>query len=215
MDNIVTSTNDMRIVIDDLLAYARAASAPLNVEAVDLVEIAAHARESLDAALADVAATVQIGELPVVTGDPVKLLRVLQNLLSNAAKFARPATPPTIVVDAERKGDHWQIRVTDDGIGIPDAERERVFEAFERLHSREAIPGSGPRARDVPGHRRAPWRAHLDGVGPSGWQPIGVHAAHRSALRATSALRRAARGAYRSRRSTHRRTSSLLHQRGW
>ena len=58
-------------------------------------------------------------------------------------KFSRPDAAPRIVVDAVRDGDTWQIRVTDNGIGVPEEERTRIFEAFHRLHSRDSIPGSG------------------------------------------------------------------------
>jgi signal transduction histidine kinase len=68
------------------------------------------------------------GDLPTVTGDPVQLRAVLQNLVANAAKFTRRGEPPHIEVDGTRIGDMWRIEVCDRGPGIPEDQQERVFQ---------------------------------------------------------------------------------------
>jgi len=121
---------------------------------------------SLDRCLTDLPALVQqvldhyqsiIGDHTVVlnapsapvigTWDPVRLERVVVNLLSNAAKYSPPDSSITVEIDREQSPDgrSWALlRVSDQGIGIPQAELSRVFERFYRASNvQETIPGAG------------------------------------------------------------------------
>ena len=128
----------MQTLIDDLLAYARV-GAELQRVPVDLHAVLADVREDLAGPLA--AATVVVGELPTVTGDPVQLRAVLQNLVANAAKFTRPGHPAHIEVDGTLVGTSWRIEVCDRGPGIPEDQRERVFQPLARID--DDVEGSG------------------------------------------------------------------------
>nr|WP_281380958.1 GAF domain-containing sensor histidine kinase [Nocardioides panaciterrulae] len=128
----------MEAMIEDLLVYARLGG-ELRREDVDLAALLAEVQEDLADALAG--AVVSVGPLPTVTGDPVQLAAVLQNLLANAAKFTRDGRPARIEVGADRTADGWRVLVVDHGPGIPEQDRERVFEPMVRAHTR--IPGQG------------------------------------------------------------------------
>jgi light-regulated signal transduction histidine kinase (bacteriophytochrome) len=67
----------------------------------------------------------------------------LSTLIGNAVKFRKPDTPVRIHVDAERVGDEWEVSVRDNGIGIGPEFTDKVFVIFQRLHSKEAYPGTG------------------------------------------------------------------------
>jgi signal transduction histidine kinase len=75
-----------------------------------------------------------------VSGDPERLHQVFANLLDNAARHSPPGG--TVTVRAERRGDHLLVAVTDEGEGIPAADRDRVFERFTR-GERAADGGTG------------------------------------------------------------------------
>ncbi len=132
----------MQLLIDDLLAFARLGGELVRVR-VDLQQVVADVRDDLAVALAE--ATVEVGTLPVVTGDPVQLRAVLQNLVANAAKFTLPGQPPHLVVGARRTGsrrdDPWRVEVCDSGPGVPVEERHRVFEPLARVDT--SVEGSG------------------------------------------------------------------------
>jgi len=66
-----------------------------------------------------------------------------QNLLSNAIKFRSPDRPPRIRIGVVPRGDAWEFAVTDNGIGIAPEFREKVFILFQRLHTKDAYPGTG------------------------------------------------------------------------
>jgi len=133
----------MQSLIDDLLAYARLGGELSRVE-VDLDKTMAEVLEDLSSALTD--AVVTVGHLPTVVGDPVQLRAVLQNLVANSAKFTRPGEPARIEVDSVEVGSvevggGWRVSVADHGLGVPERDRERVFEPFTRVHAK--VPGSG------------------------------------------------------------------------
>lgn len=84
---------------------------------------------------------VQSGE-PLVTGDFLKLHRVLDNLIDNAIKHSPPHGTITIEVGSE--AEEARIAVTDEGPGVAPADRARIFDRFVRLGGdREAGPGIG------------------------------------------------------------------------
>jgi signal transduction histidine kinase len=78
----------------------------------------------------------------VVTADPAAIQKVLDQLIDNALKF-NDAPEPHVHVEAAEHRDGWELTILDDGIGVPERERDRVFEMFRRLHPRDAYPGSG------------------------------------------------------------------------
>jgi Osmosensitive K+ channel histidine kinase len=80
-------------------------------------------------------------DLPEVMVDPVQIDQVLTNLVENAARYA--PTGSEIEVKVLDAGDVIRVRVSDQGVGIPPQDRERVFEAFYRGHASPERPGSG------------------------------------------------------------------------
>jgi light-regulated signal transduction histidine kinase (bacteriophytochrome) len=83
------------------------------------------------------------GDLPVVQGEEPLLTALLTNLIGNSVKFKKPDTPIKVHVDAARDGDEWEVSVRDNGIGIGAEFVDKVFVIFQRLHSKEAYPGTG------------------------------------------------------------------------
>lgn len=128
----------MQSLIDDLLAYARVGG-QMKRERVDLAAVMEDVRSDLSVPLAD--ADLQVGDLPVVEGDPVQLRAVLQNLVANSAKFTRPGEQARIEVRGTGQGDVWRIEVVDHGLGVPEEDRERVFAPLARAH--DDVEGHG------------------------------------------------------------------------
>jgi two-component system sensor histidine kinase KdpD len=80
-------------------------------------------------------------ELPPVRVDAIQIQRALVNLLENALRVSPPGEPVHVRVTATRK--EVLIRVTDRGPGVPEDERERIFEPFHRIPGRSDEPGAG------------------------------------------------------------------------
>jgi PAS domain S-box-containing protein len=131
----------MQALIDGLLDYSRASSATYEIRQVDCNEVAGSVLALLRAKVEESRATVQRGELPTVWGDARQISQVFQNLISNALTYR--SEKPRIELGAERIVGGWCLSVSDNGIGIPRAGAERIFEMLERLHTQQQYAGSG------------------------------------------------------------------------
>ena len=80
---------------------------------------------------------------PAVLGHGPTLQQVIVNLLSNARKFVPPGAEPEVTITGERIGANIRLWFRDKGIGISQEHQERIFQAFQRLHSQEEFPGTG------------------------------------------------------------------------
>lgn len=132
----------MNSLISDLLRYATVGRQELLLEAVDLNNLIERAKDSLEAEILERKAKITTtAPLPVVHGDETLLLVVFQNLFANSLKFVADNTVPEIEISGNSDGSNATIFVTDNGIGVPLANRKQIFGMFERAHPE--YPGTG------------------------------------------------------------------------
>jgi len=137
---VCSESEHLRRLVDDVLVVPRLEVDRLLIEPADFPLRPAAFR------IADLvfppggakSASVTVGGNVVVHADPNRVEQVLRNLLENAAKYGGSQ----VSVDATAHGDEWQVTVADDGPGIAEADRERVFGAFEQAEP-SANPGNG------------------------------------------------------------------------
>jgi light-regulated signal transduction histidine kinase (bacteriophytochrome) len=132
----------MQALIVDLLAYCQVGAATLALAEVDVRRIAANATKDLQASIAEAGGQVTIRELPTLSGDARQLHSLFLNLIGNAIKYHADA-PPQVDISAVRKGHHYCFAVADNGIGIEPRFARRIFDMFQRLHSRSKYAGTG------------------------------------------------------------------------
>jgi PAS domain S-box-containing protein len=140
--SIVDGVDRMQTLISDLLEYSRVGAEPAP-EPVDCAAVVAQATDILAETIAEKRASVSWGELPVIDAHPTQLIHVFQNLISNALKFTTEGAVPKVVIAASREQGAWRFTITDNGIGIDPCHRERVFEMFRRLGTRDFYAGTG------------------------------------------------------------------------
>jgi PAS domain S-box-containing protein len=138
----VEGAERMAQLIRDLLSYSRLGARERKLEIVDCEEVLKRVLTDLKTAIDESAAIVTHDSLPTVTADPVQVGQVFQNLIGNALKFRGP-TVPQVHISPERRNGEWLFSVRDNGIGIEPEYAERIFQAFQRLHSKAEYPGSG------------------------------------------------------------------------
>lgn len=126
----------------DMTRLGHGALAPKR-EAVDLREILGVVRNDLKRVLAGHRLLVETPrDLPPLHADPVLIGQAIANIVENAAKYAPAGT--SIAIKARPDGDMAEIAITDEGPGIPEAERERVFDLFHRVAEGDSRPaGTG------------------------------------------------------------------------
>ena len=139
---VTDAAQRMQQMITDLLAYTRAGGQDLTFAPVDCEALLARVLTDLQIAIAESGATITHDPLPTVQGDATRLGQVLQNLIGNALKF-RGQAPPCLHVSAVKEGQHWRFSVRDNGIGIDPQQAKRLFQIFQRLHTRAEYLGTG------------------------------------------------------------------------
>lgn len=145
----------MQALINDLLSFSRVTSKSQPFEAVDLNKVAREVVGDLETRIEQVGACIEVGALPIIEADPLHMRQLLQNLIGNALKFNRPEEKPIVRVTARLfteevntpsyLGDRqmMELSVSDNGIGFDEKYLDRIFQVFQRLHSRSAYEGTG------------------------------------------------------------------------
>jgi len=138
----IGGVNRMQALINDLLSYSRVGREEVAAKPVDMQLVVDEALANLQGAIEDRSALVSRGPLPTVLANHGMLVRVFQNLISNALKFCK-ADRPIVRIAAEQHGAEWVFSVADNGIGIDPQYRDRIFLIFQRLHQQGEYPGTG------------------------------------------------------------------------
>jgi two-component system, OmpR family, sensor kinase len=134
----------LEALVDDLLALAGAATPPPAGVTVDLSSVVEDAVERWQAPAGEAEKTVEAGRLEqaLVFADPADLAHVVDNLIENALRYAPPGTQVT--VESSSENGRGTLVVADNGPGIPEDDRARVFERFYRgSNGRRLGPGTG------------------------------------------------------------------------
>jgi len=133
----------LRDMLDSLDELARIGHLPETLETVSLGELAAEAVDLCRTRIQIRDVKVEIGELPRVFGDRIRLLQLLRILVENAVVYMGRQAEPRLEIGAEsRRGKHV-IFVRDNGVGIDPADLERAFDVFRRLDPRGTGTGVG------------------------------------------------------------------------
>ena len=138
----VDGARRMQALLNGLLDLSRVGTRGRDPEPTESEAVLREALINLEQAIGEAGAEVSHDPLPTVLGDRVQLTQLFQNLVSNAVKF-NASGKPRVAVTARRAGSMWEFGVADNGIGIDPAHFDRIFEVFQRLHTRDAYAGTG------------------------------------------------------------------------
>ena len=133
----------MHAMVGDLLEYARIGNEEILNGDVDTNLEMQHVLENLSSLITERNAKISYDDLPSFKGNPVQIMRLLQNLVGNAIKFSAFDVVPIVHVSAEDEQSHWRFDVRDNGIGIAPEYAKQIFEPFRQLHGRAEYKGTG------------------------------------------------------------------------
>jgi PAS domain S-box-containing protein len=142
IDFAVDGAERMRVLINDLLEFSRVGTDSKELESIDCDVVLDRAIANLRAATEESRVTITHDRLPTVMADDTLFVRLFQNLIGNAIKFRRDVDP-AVHVSASPEEKEWVFSFKDNGIGIAPEHYERIFQVFQRLHSRTEYPGTG------------------------------------------------------------------------
>jgi PAS domain S-box-containing protein len=146
----------MSAALRDVLDFASLSKAEQFI-AVDLDEVLAAAQGDLELVISEKKAIIISDTLPIIKGVPNQMHQLLYNLISNALKFSKTGVPPHVIISCkelqaselvERKEldpskKYYLVTIQDNGIGFNQGHAEKIFDMFQRLHSKEAFSGTG------------------------------------------------------------------------
>jgi PAS domain S-box-containing protein len=146
----------MQTLINDLLAFSRVTTKAQPFAQVDLAQTAQEVVEDLEGRIEMTKGRVEADPLPSIDADPLQMRQLFQNLIGNALKFRRPDVPPVVKIQAlvfsgVLPNAHpdtlaeklCELTVSDNGIGFDEKYLDRIFNVFQRLHTRNEYEGTG------------------------------------------------------------------------
>ncbi len=139
---VIDGAQRMRAMIQSLLQYSRVAQGGPSLERTDANRVLEDVLNDLRLKIDETDAEVRVEELPVVKADPDQLGQVFRNLIANALTY-RGDQRPRVSVSAERTPFRWVFTVEDEGVGVPEAYAEKIFEVFEQIPHGEEASGTG------------------------------------------------------------------------
>lgn len=137
------SAERMDDLIADLLDYSRAGKSTLNIKELDMDNLVNDVWQEVLAGYADRQVTFEKGDLGTINSDETSIYQVWTNLLSNALKYSSNKEKISIEVGCTDKGDHIEYFVKDNGSGFDQAHADKLFIAFQRLHTDDEFEGTG------------------------------------------------------------------------
>jgi PAS domain S-box-containing protein len=145
LERMQESTRRMQTLINDLLAFSRVTTQAHPFILVNLTDVAKEVLADLELRIQQSGAQVEVGQLPTLEADAMQMRQLLQNLVGNALKFHRPNTPPVVQIRGELlpQSEACRITVADAGIGFDEKYLDRIFQVFQRLHTRGVYEGTG------------------------------------------------------------------------
>lgn len=153
---IKDATERMGRLIRDVLAYSALPKNDGAFETVNLEETAQNALADYDLVMERTGAKVTWNALPVIQGIPLQMSQLFFNLIGNALKFIRADAQPEIhircttaspaeirSVNLKEGVSYYKIQFTDNGIGIKPEDTQKIFDIFQKLHSKSEFAGTG------------------------------------------------------------------------
>jgi PAS domain S-box-containing protein len=156
LERMQSAAARMQTLINDLLTFSRVISASQPFVPVDLHQVVRGVLSDLEVRIEQKKASIEIGELPTIDGDPLQMRQLLQNLIGNALKFQSPGGQPVVRINArilkspfagtpdeDPYAEQCELTIQDNGIGFEEKYLEKIFAVFQRLHGRNEYEGTG------------------------------------------------------------------------
>ncbi|WP_339708017.1 ATP-binding protein, partial [Algoriphagus aquimarinus] len=150
------AANRMQGLIADLLSYSRTISTERKFETVNLSTIIESVKKDFADTIEEKNAIIEVSEMCDAHIILFQFRQLLDNIIGNALKFAKPDLPPHIIIKSRiiigseennqkllSQKEYSQITITDNGIGFEPIYKDNIFELFKRLHDKEKIKGTG------------------------------------------------------------------------
>lgn len=138
----VDGATRMEELINDLLTYSRVGNSGKTLELINTEKVLDQALSNLHIVIQEHNAQIVRETLPSIVGNATQLIQLWQNLIDNSIKYRRDESPK-IEIGVTAELEQYLFWVKDNGIGIDPKYSDRIFQIFQRLHTRQEYPGTG------------------------------------------------------------------------
>ncbi|WP_341837830.1 chemotaxis protein CheB [Chitinophaga pollutisoli] len=155
LNKIMNAVVRMKSLMVNILNFSKLSAAAGGYEWVDLEAVLADVQEDFEVLIGEKSAVIETKNLPKLMANGTQMQQVFQNLLGNSLKFCSPDRKPVISVSAVRiqeksfaappdpEGNWYAITIRDNGIGFDEQFKNRIFDLFQRLNSKDQYEGTG------------------------------------------------------------------------
>jgi signal transduction histidine kinase/PAS domain-containing protein len=142
-DFITDGAARAQVLIEDILTYSSIDSDTKILEKVDTEALITLIEKNMHLDENKKKGEISYNNLPTLTGNKTQLFQLFQNIINNGLKYQTPDKNPHVEISAKDVGQHWQFCVKDNGIGIEERHRTKIFDVFQRLHRKSDFAGTG------------------------------------------------------------------------
>jgi two-component system, chemotaxis family, sensor kinase Cph1 len=143
LERILANTQKMAVMIKEVLEYSQAGSQPITRKPIDVKSILEEIRQELIVGTNHPDLKIDIGQTPPINGDHTMVMQIFSNVIGNAVKYSSKSACSHVTINGEKVMDGVQYVISDNGIGIEQAEISKIFDLFSRLDTASEFEGSG------------------------------------------------------------------------
>lgn len=143
INTIIEEIDNMAEMMQDVLQLSRAKHSDIQLEALKTEQTIRKISENAKMTYGNPESEVVIGECPDVLADKTMLHQVFLNIINNAVKYSSHREHPKVKIEGTENGENVMYRISDNGIGIPEEEKHKMFKIFNRMDNAKKFKGNG------------------------------------------------------------------------
>jgi light-regulated signal transduction histidine kinase (bacteriophytochrome) len=143
LQRIADRADQMNLMINAVLDYSRIGRSAMLYRPINTGNLIGDIIKDLELVRNTDKLQITVGDTPEIQGDPMMMLQVFSNLISNAVKYSQYSEPPVIHIEGKINDKGVLYTISDNGLGIAPADLNRIFELFNRMDNVKDIEGSG------------------------------------------------------------------------
>ncbi|WP_241505628.1 ATP-binding protein [Chryseobacterium flavum] len=143
INTIIEEIDNMAEMMQDVLQLSRAKHSDIQLEAMKTEMTIRKISENAKLTYGNPESEVVIRECPDVLADKTMLHQVFLNIINNAVKYSSHREHPKVEIEGTENGENVMYRISDNGIGIPEEEKHKMFKIFNRMDNAKKFKGNG------------------------------------------------------------------------
>ncbi|KUJ50931.1 ATP-binding protein [Chryseobacterium sp. JAH] len=143
ISSIIDEIDNMAEMMHDVLQLSRAKHSEIELENIETQHTIEKITENAKLTFDSPGSVVVIKDCPSVLADKTLLHQVFLNIINNAIKYSSKQDFPEVLIEGMEDGENIVYRITDNGIGIPESEKHRMFKIFNRMDNARKFKGNG------------------------------------------------------------------------